>query len=140
MGRHIVERSHHNYGNWTKGRFSEVVSVTGPARMLFLAGIGAEHEDDGAIQHLGDFEAQCRYAYAKLINVLARHDATLGDVVKQVTYVTDPRFQADAGRLRAEHYGATPLPAHTFLVVSQLAWPGMLVELDVTAMVAPPER
>jgi enamine deaminase RidA (YjgF/YER057c/UK114 family) len=28
-----------------------------------------------------------------------------------------------------------PLPAHTFLVVSQLAWPGMLVEFDATAMV-----
>jgi enamine deaminase RidA (YjgF/YER057c/UK114 family) len=28
-----------------------------------------------------------------------------------------------------------PLPAHTFLNVSQLAWPEMLVEIDVIAMV-----
>lgn len=134
-----MERSHHNYGEWTEGRFSEAVTVTGPAKSIFLAGIGAEHENDGTIQHLGDFEAQCRYAYAKLIKALARHGATLGDVVKQVTYVTDPRFQSDAGRLRTEHYGSMPLPAHTFLVVSHLAWPGMLVELDVIAMVPPTE-
>ena len=28
-----------------------------------------------------------------------------------------------------------PLPAHTSLTVSALAWPGMLVEIDIIAMV-----
>ena len=28
-----------------------------------------------------------------------------------------------------------PLPAHTLLTISQLAWPGMMVEIDVTAIV-----
>jgi enamine deaminase RidA (YjgF/YER057c/UK114 family) len=27
------------------------------------------------------------------------------------------------------------MPAHTLLTISQLAWPGMLVEIDVTAVV-----
>lgn len=130
-----VEKQHFNYGTWTKGRFSEAVTVTGPAKMIFLAGIGGEHEDTGEIQHKGDFVAQCRYAYAKLENVLARNGASLADVVKQVTYVTDARFQPDASRCRSEAYSDRPLPAHTFLVVSQLAWPGMLVEIDVIAMV-----
>ena len=26
-------------------------------------------------------------------------------------------------------------PAHTLLTISQLAWPGMIVEIDVTAVV-----
>jgi 2-iminobutanoate/2-iminopropanoate deaminase len=130
-----MEKQHFNYGAWTKGRFSEAVTVTGPAKMIFLAGIGAEHEETGEIQHQGDFVAQCRYAYAKLEKVLARNGASLGDVVKQVSYVTDVRYQADTGRCRSEAYGDLPLPAHTFLVVSQLAWPGMLVEIDVIAMV-----
>ena len=29
-----------------------------------------------------------------------------------------------------------PIPASTFLVVSQLAWPNMAIEVDVTAMLA----
>lgn len=132
-----MERSHHTYGEWTKGRFSEVVSVTGPGKMLFLAGIGAEHEVHGAIQHQGDFDAQVAYAYDKLRRVLERHGATMADVVKLVTYVTDPRFQPNAGKARTAAFGDAPLPAHTFLVVSHLAWPGMLVELDAIAMVAP---
>jgi 2-iminobutanoate/2-iminopropanoate deaminase len=130
-----VERQHYNYGQWTKGRFSEAVVVSGPGRMIFLAGIGAEHEETGEIQHPGDFTAQCRYAYEKLRKVLERNGATLADVVKQVTYVTDVRYQRAAGEIRSETYAGGLLPAHTFLTVSQLAWPSMLVELDVIAMV-----
>lgn len=130
----MLEKKHYNYAEWTKGRFSEAVTVTGPGKMIFLAGIGAEHEVHGAIQHPDDFVAQCRYAYEKLKTVLAHHGATLADVVKQTTYVTDVRFQPKAGECRSEAYSGLPLPAHTFLTVSQLAWPHMLVELDVIAI------
>jgi len=129
------EKRHYNYGTWTKGRFSEAVTVAGPGKMIFLAGIGAEHEDSGKIMYPGDFERQCRYAYRKLKKVLARNGATMADVVKQVTYVTDVRFQKQAGDCRRAAYGDASLPAHTFLNVTQLAWPDMLVELDVIAMV-----
>ena len=111
------------------------MTVTGPGKMIFLAGIGAEHEDTGKIMYPGDFERQCRYAYRKLKKALKRNGATMADVVKQVTYVTDVRHQKQAGECRREAYGDAPLPAHTFLNVSQLAWPAMLVELDVIAMV-----
>jgi len=131
----IYEKRNYNYGQWTKGRFSEAVTVTGPAKMLFLAGIGSEHEQTGKIMYPGDFEAQCRYAYRKLKKVLARNGATMNDVVKQVTYVVDARHQQLAGQCRREAYGEAPLPVHTFLNVSQLAWPAMLVEIDVIAMV-----
>ena len=129
------EKKHYNYGAWTKGRFSEAVTVTGPGKMIFLAGIGAEHEDTGKIMYPGDFDRQCRYAYRKLKKALKRNGATMADVVKQVTYVTDVRHQKQAGECRREAYGDAPLPAHTFLNVTQLAWPAMLVELDVIAMV-----
>jgi enamine deaminase RidA (YjgF/YER057c/UK114 family) len=129
------EKRHFNYGRWTKGRFSEAVTVTGPAKTVFLAGIGSEHEQTGKIMYPGDFTAQCRYAFRKLKKVLARNGAGMSDVVKQVTYVIDARHQKQAGECRREAYGKAPLPAHTFLNVSQLAWPEMLVEIDVIAMV-----
>ena len=78
---------------------------------------------------------ECRYAYRKLKKVLARNGASMADVVKQVTYVIDARHQQEAGECRRQAYGSAPLPAHTFLNVSQLAWPAMLVEIDVIAMV-----
>jgi enamine deaminase RidA (YjgF/YER057c/UK114 family) len=132
------EKRNYNYGRWTQGRFSEAVTVSfnGPAKMIFLAGIGAEHEDTGEIMNVGDFSAQLRYAYSKLKNVLAKNGATMADVVKQVTYVTDIRHGRESTAIRAEAYGDAPLPAHTMLNVPQLAWPGMLVEIDIIAMVS----
>ena len=57
LKRQSLERHHYNYGRWTKGRFSEAVTVTGPAKMIFLAGIGSEHEQTGKIMYPGDFSA-----------------------------------------------------------------------------------
>jgi 2-iminobutanoate/2-iminopropanoate deaminase len=133
-----LEKKNYNYSEWTKGRFSEAVTVTGPGKMIFLAGVGAEDEGStpGIIRHKDDFMGQCRYAYDKIKRLLDRHGATLGDVVKMVTYVTDIRYQPDYGKCRVEAFGSLPLPAHTFLNINQLAWPGMIVEIDVTAMVA----
>jgi 2-iminobutanoate/2-iminopropanoate deaminase len=74
-------------------------------------------------------------AYDKIKRLLEKHGAGFGDVVKIVSYVTDMRYQADYGKCRSEVFGATPPPAHTLLNIVQLAWPGMMVEVDVTAMV-----
>jgi enamine deaminase RidA (YjgF/YER057c/UK114 family) len=131
------EKKNYNYSEWAKGRFSEAVTVTGPAKMIFLAGVGAEDENGkgGDILHKGDFMAQCKYAYDKIRRALEKNGAGFGDVVKIVSYVTDMRHQADYGRCRSEAFGSNPPPAHTLLNITQLAWPGMMVEVDVTAMV-----
>jgi 2-iminobutanoate/2-iminopropanoate deaminase len=131
------EKKNFNYSEWAKGRFSEAVTVTGPAKMIFLAGVGAEDENGkgGDILHKGDFAAQCKYAYDKIRRALEKNGAGFGDVVKIVSYVTDMRHQADYGKCRSEVFGTNPPPAHTLLNVTQLAWPGMMLEVDVTAMV-----
>jgi 2-iminobutanoate/2-iminopropanoate deaminase len=134
------EKKNYNYSEWTKGLFSEVVTVSHPGKMIFLAGVGAEDESGGrgAIRHLGDFDGQCRYAYDKIKRLLAAQGATMNDIVKVVTYVTDIRNQAQAGKCRAEALGGAPQPVHTFLNINQLAWPGMLVEVDVIAITKEP--
>ena len=90
------EKKNYNYSEWTKGRFSEAVTVTGPAKMIFLAGVGAEDENGkgGDILHKGDFMAQCKYAFDKIKRALAKNGAGLGDVVKMVSYITDRRHSA----------------------------------------------
>jgi enamine deaminase RidA (YjgF/YER057c/UK114 family) len=132
----------YNPSEWTKGRFTEIVTVTGPGKTIYLAGVGAEDEKAPAgqsapILNLGNAYEQCRYAYDKIKRALASQGATLADAVKQVVYVTDIRYQADVARCRREAYGSDgPIPANTFLVISALAIPGMLLEIDVTAVVA----
>jgi 2-iminobutanoate/2-iminopropanoate deaminase len=65
------EKKAYNYSDWTKGKFSEVVTVNNPVRHIFLGGIGDESEEDGKILHPGDFYAQCKYAFYKIKKLLA---------------------------------------------------------------------
>jgi enamine deaminase RidA (YjgF/YER057c/UK114 family) len=124
------------FGIWSKDRFADAVVVSGPHKTIYMSGMGAEDATDGHILHSDNFLEQCRYAHAKIKKLLAEQNANIGDVVKTVAYVTDVRFLPDYGKCRAEAYDGAPLSAHTMLVVANLAHPGMLVEVDVTAAVA----
>ena len=134
-----IKRS--NPSEWTKNRFTEIVTVNGPGKTIYLAGIGAEEENTPAggsppTRHLGNAYEQCRYAYDKIKRSLAAQGATLADVVKQVVYVTDIRSQGPVAKCRREAYGEKgPIPANTFLVISALANDGMMLEIDITAVV-----
>jgi 2-iminobutanoate/2-iminopropanoate deaminase len=131
------EKRNYHYSEWARERFSDVVTVSGPGTMIFLAGVGAEDENGtiGTILSPGDVLGQCRYAFDKIKRTLARHGATVADIVKIVTYVTDIRSAGVYFKCLNEALGDAPRPAHTFLNVNQLAHPGMLVEIDVTAVV-----
>lgn len=136
-----LEVNRYNPSPWTKGRFSEVVTVNGPGKTIYLAGIGAEDEkapvgSNAQTLHVGNPYEQCRYAYDKIKRLLATHGGTLADVVKQVVYVTDVRYQSPVRKCRDEAYGSGPIPANTFLVINGLASPTMLLEIDITAVVA----
>jgi enamine deaminase RidA (YjgF/YER057c/UK114 family) len=135
-----LEVKRFNPSEWTKGVFTEIITVNGPGKTIYLAGVGAEDETAPAgafapIRHLGDPYEQCRYAYDKIKRALAAHGGTLADVVKQVVYVTDIRYQASVAKCRREAYANGPIPINTFLVISGLAIQGMLPEIDVTAVV-----
>src|ERR1700693_2090505 len=82
------KKENFSYNEWTKGKFSEVVTVTNPGKFIFLAGIGPEREGDGKIVEEGNFEGQCNYAYSKIKKLLKLQGASMNDVVRIVTYIT----------------------------------------------------
>jgi len=130
------EKKNSNFSEFAKGAFSEVVTVTGPAKFIYLAGIGAEDEKDGSVKHKDDFYAQCKMAWEKVAKLLSTQGATVSDIVKATSYVTDIRYRAEMRKCRTEVFAGKPLPPHTLLNVVQLARPGMMFEVDVVAAVA----
>jgi len=124
------------FGVWSKNFFADAVTVTGPAKTIYLAGMGSEDATSGAILYQGNFLEQCRYAYAKIKKILATQGATMADIVKVTTYVTDMGYKPDFNKCWAEAMSGMVLPAHTLVNISQLAWPGMMIEVDATAVVA----
>lgn len=123
------------FGIWSAKAFADSVSVEGAVRTVYLAGMGAEDAETGRIRHPGDIVAQSRYSYEKVKSALAAQGATMEHVVKITTYVTDASFLPAYSKCRIEAFGDAPLSPHTFVVVQRLAWPDMLVEVDVTAVV-----
>ncbi len=130
------EKKTYNYSDWTKGRFAEAVTVVNPGKWIFLGGIGPEREGDGVIIHKGDFQAQCVYAWQKIEKILAEHGATVNDIVKTTTYVTDIRHFGLLAKCRGEAIPGAEVNAGTLLNVTQLAWPDMAIEIDVIAVTA----
>jgi enamine deaminase RidA (YjgF/YER057c/UK114 family) len=126
-----------NWGKWqTRAGFSQAASVRNSGRLLFLSGVGSEEEQEGQIQHPGDFMAQCNDAWSSIRKILQREGGSVRDIVRVVTYVTDPRHLADNNACKKAVFGNGPYPPHTFLNVGQLAIPGMLIEVEVTAALA----
>src|SRR5947208_14423529 len=130
------EKKSYNYAEWAKGRFAEVVTVRNAGKIIYLGGVGPEDETSaqgGVLRHLGDFGAQCRYAWDKINRLLEKHDATVENIDKVVTYMTDVRDFFEAGKCQTEAFAGVIQPAGTVVVVSALVWPGLRLEVDVTA-------
>jgi 2-iminobutanoate/2-iminopropanoate deaminase len=132
------EKKEFTHSAWTKGIFSEAVTVQGlgAGKFVFLAGVGAEDENGprGNIRHHGDLVAQCEYAFDKIKRVLAEHGANMNHVVKVTSYLTDMRNRVPYGQCLTKNFGDAPLPVHTLIGVAALAFPEMMVETDVTAI------
>src|SRR5258708_39001267 len=101
------EKKSYNYAEWAKGRFSEVVTVRNAGKIIYLGGVGAEDENSaqgGVMRHVGDFGAQCRYAWDKIKRHLEKHGATVENIDKVVTYLTDIRDFFEAGKCQTEAF------------------------------------
>ena len=78
---------------------------------------------------------QARAAFGIALDALGTEGAAVSDVVRTRMYVTD-RADADAvGRVHGELFGAVR-PVATLVVVAGLLQPGMLVEVEVEAMLS----
>ncbi|MEV5842371.1 RidA family protein [Streptomyces sp. NPDC051985] len=82
----------------------------------------------------GGIEEQTHQTLQNLRNALAQEGATTDDLVKLNVWITDSAEFAAFNRAYAEFFKGGPLPART-TVVSLLAIPGSLVEIDGIAVV-----
>lgn len=115
-----------------KAMFPTAVSVEGK-RMIFLSGQLA-WDVDGNVVGKGDMRAQFEQVGTNLKNALEAAGASLEDVVKAVTYVTDMDAFFECIDIREKYLGPG-WPTSTTFEVSRLAHPDMLIEIDMIAVV-----
>lgn len=90
---------------------------------------------DGSIVGKGDPEAQVRQIWRNIEAAVQSVGGTLRNVVKTTTYVTSTDHMSAVRKVRDEvHEGLNP-PTSTLLVISALAHPDFLVEIEAVAVV-----
>ena len=112
--------------------YSHVVAVEG-GKTIFVSGQLAR-DGEGGVVGKGDMRAQLRQVGENIKAALAAAGATLHDIVKTNTYVTDIEEFFKHVDVRMEYFGA--MPTSTTVEVRRLAHPDLLVEVEVIAVVA----
>ncbi len=118
------------------GRFEELAGYVRAKRVgpfVFVAGTTAV-ERSGRVHRPGDTAAQTRFTLQRIDAALQAVGSSLGDVVRTRAYLVD---MADAGVFARAHREALEEAAPVLTVVgAQLATPGLMVEVEVDAIVA----
>jgi 2-iminobutanoate/2-iminopropanoate deaminase len=115
------------------GPYAHVVAAPPGGRIVFCAGAVA-YDSGGELVGEGDIVAQTRQVMENLRQALAAAGATFDDVVKVTNYVTDAELWPQVLPVRAE-YLREPYPASTFVEVSALMFPELLIEIEAVAVV-----
>jgi len=113
--------------------YTQVVTVSGSGRQVFVAGQLAR-DPDGNCVGKGDMRAQIQQVGENIKTCLAAAGASLADIVKTNTYVTDfDEFQKH-GDMRLRYFGPAT-PTSTTVEVRRLAHPDFMIEVEAIAFV-----
>ncbi len=120
-------------GLWTSPRLTQMVEVQG-ARLIYLSGQAAA--DCNYKVNSRDFRDQLNAVFDNIECALKSAGVGLESIVKTTTYLTDAAHITALREVRLARYQQLKAPpANTLLIVSRLAEPEFLVEIDVVAAV-----
>jgi enamine deaminase RidA (YjgF/YER057c/UK114 family) len=106
--------------------------------VVYLRGQIGQDLDTRESVGIGDVEAQADKAMANIEMLLQEAGSSMEDIVKVVVYIVDPRYRETVYRVMGTWLKGV-YPVSTGLVVSALARPEWLVEIDATAVIRTPD-
>jgi enamine deaminase RidA (YjgF/YER057c/UK114 family) len=117
------------------GTYSQVVEVTGPGRLVFIAGqigVGPDGKLTGAP---GDFRAQAEQVFENLKAALAAVGAGFEHVVKLNSYLVDITKQPVLREVRERYLNMASPPASTSVQVVRFVRAEALLEIEAVAVI-----
>jgi enamine deaminase RidA (YjgF/YER057c/UK114 family) len=106
--------------------------------IVYLAG-QVSSDASGKLVGEGNFEAQVEQVFRNLKIAVEAAGGTMADIVKLNIYLVAQVDQAEVPKLRAirnRYINVEQPPASTLVVVSRLAQPGWLIEIEAVAALA----
>lgn len=117
---------------------NDLCQVVVAGNMVFVRGQVGQDLDTSLSVGIGDVTAQAEQAMANIKVLIDEAGSCLEDICKIVIYLVDARYREPVYRVVGKWLKGV-YPVSTGLVVSALARPEWLVEIDVTAVI-PQER
>jgi enamine deaminase RidA (YjgF/YER057c/UK114 family) len=111
------------------GLYSDAIETRPNLRWLMTAGTPGFTE---ASKTAADITGQSELAWENALRVLSKADMTVHDIVKVTQYLTRADDIKAYAQVRNRFLG-TARPASMLLVVPQLVWPNLLVEVEIIA-------
>ena len=121
----------HPEGLFRRPFVSQVVKA-GP--IIYVSGQVARDEE-GNVVGAGDFRAQAKQVFENLKLALGAAGATLSDVVSTTAYLTNMAYYHILREVTTNYFGTDSPPATTWVMVSSLAFPEILLEIEAVAVV-----
>jgi enamine deaminase RidA (YjgF/YER057c/UK114 family) len=109
------------------------VVIAPDGRTVYIAGQVAL-DSAGNLVGQGDFSAQAEKVYGNLQRALESVGGSMADLVKTTTFITDLKHLPALREIRTQRLSSTQPPANTLLVVSSLARPELLIEIEAVAV------
>ncbi|CRI67041.1 Endoribonuclease L-PSP [Thiocapsa sp. KS1] len=100
---------------------------------VFVSGTTAV-DLEGRVVGPGDVYTQCKFIFEKIGKTLAELGGAFDDVVRTRTFITDIDRFDDFARAHAETFVGID-PAATCVEISRLVDPGLMVEIEVDAII-----
>jgi enamine deaminase RidA (YjgF/YER057c/UK114 family) len=114
--------------------YSHIAKVN-KGTMIYLAG-QVSSDASGRLVGEGNFEAQVEQVFANVRIAVETAGGTMADIVKMNIYLVAEVAQDDVPKMRAirdRYVNKERPPASTLVVVSRLARPGWLLEIEAIA-------
>jgi enamine deaminase RidA (YjgF/YER057c/UK114 family) len=112
------------------GAYSHLAVTPPGASLLVVAGQIGNRQDGSVVEGV---EAQYEQALRNIVAILASAGAEPKHLIKLTTFLTQPLAPERAGAIRRQVLGAVTPPS-TLVYVAGLARPGLLVEVEATAV------
>jgi len=96
--------------------------------LVFISGLAPFDENDRLVGE-GDVAAQTRQIFKNMRKILDAAGADFSDILKVTVFLTDVADRTKINPVRQEFFGSSR-PASTLIGVSELALPGMKIEIE----------
>ena len=96
--------------------------------LVFISGLAPFDENDRLVGD-GDVAAQARQIFKNMRKILDAVGADFPDILKVTVFLTDVSDRAKINPVRQEFFGSSR-PASTLIGISELALPGMKIEIE----------